>query len=626
MHFLPFEISSGNIFLIGPVIVFVNSTGKMPLTLATLPFEKDSASVESSRKQLGIRAEKHTPLALERLSYRPRCPPVLRGAFTVRRVSAPLPALDDDEQIGAMFTHVHHKPMVEIGFHDGETAVSIGRPLRIGILFSGGPAPGGHNVVAGLYDFLATRNVSSALFGFLGGPSGLIDGKYKDITEDTLFRFRNHGGFHLLGSGRTKIETEEQLAAAFGTCERLLLDGLVIVGGDDSNTNACVLAEYIAERGGKTCVIGVPKTIDGDLRNAYIEASFGFDTACKLYAELVSSLAFDAVSAQKVYHFCRLMGRSASHITLEVALQTHPNLAIISEEVAAHKQKLPMVVDAIANLVCERSALGKNYGVIILPEGLVEFMPDIKSLINELNEVLAQQANANGTNTSAASGGTAEEADEANALGDVDASARVIREIARKLSKESADLLSSLPPAFAIQLCMDRDPHGNVQVSKIESERLLAEMVEKELEKRKHEGTYRGKFSAVTHFLGYEGRCGLPSNFDCNYCYVLGIVAGGLIENGLTGYMARASGLTEAPELWRVGGVPLTAMMTIERRKGRNVPVISKSVVDMAGPVFQACKKDRQNWRLSDEFRIVGPMQFYGEGADALTFTMEIGE
>lgn len=598
----------------------------MPLTLATLPFEKEEDVVDSSRKILGIRLEKHTPLALERLSYRPRCPPVLRGAFTVHRASAPLKAIDDDEQISAMFPHVHHKPMVEIGFHDGEGPVTIGKPLRVGILFSGGPASGGHNVVAGLYDFLATRNVSSALFGFLGGPSGLIDGKYKDITEENLFRFRNQGGFHLLGSGRTKIETPEQLAAAFSTCERLNLDGLVIVGGDDSNTNACVLAEYIAKKGGKTCVIGVPKTIDGDLRNAYIEASFGFDTACKLYAELVSNLAFDAVSAQKVYHFCRLMGRSASHITLEVALQTHPNMAIISEEVAAHKQTLPMVVDMIADLVCERSALGKNHGIIILPEGLVEFMPDIKSLINELNEVLAQQASVNGTAADASSMGMAEEADEANALGDVDESARVIREIARKLSKESADLLGALPPAFAVQLCMDRDPHGNVQVSKIESERLLAEMVEKELEKRKQEGTYRGKFSAVTHFLGYEGRCGLPSNFDCNYCYVLGIVAGGLIENGHTGYLARAIGLTQAPELWRVGGVPLTAMMRMERRKGHDTPVISKSVVDMAGPVFQTFKKDRQNWSLSDEFRIVGPMQFYGDGADALTFTMEISE
>ncbi|BAM79750.1 pyrophosphate--fructose-6-phosphate 1-phosphotransferase, beta subunit [Cyanidioschyzon merolae strain 10D] len=598
----------------------------MPLTLAKLPYEQDPEAIELSRKRLGIRVEKHTPLALQRHLYRPRCPPVLRGAFTVRRASSPQSAMDHDERIKALFPHVHHKPIVEIAFHDGEKPMSIGRPLRLGVLFSGGPAPGGHNVLAGLHDFLASRNISSSLVGFLGGPSGLIEGKYKEITEETLFRYRNQGGFHLLGSGRTKIETPEQLDAAFTTCERLQLDGLVIVGGDDSNTNACVLAEYIAARGGTTCVVGVPKTIDGDLRNAYIEASFGFDSACKLYAEIVSNLALDAVSAQKVYHICRLMGRSASHITLEVALQTHPNLAIISEEVAAHKQTLGMIVDTIADLVCERAALAKNYGVIILPEGLVEFMPDIKSLIQELNEVLAQAPARNGVAAGDAPQNPSEEADEANALGDPDASLVVIRRIAQRLSKESAELLSSLPSAFAVQLCMDRDPHGNVQVSKIESERLVAEMVERELEKRKQEGTYRGKFSAVTHFLGYEGRCGLPSNFDCNYCYVLGLVAGGLVENGCNGYIARATGLTQAPELWHVGGVPLTAMMTIERRKGRDIPVISKSVVDMAGPIFQNFKRERHSWALSDDYRIVGPMQFYGDGADCLTISMQIGD
>ena len=597
----------------------------MPLTLTSLPYEAEVGDQAAARSQLGVLEEKHSTLALERHVYRPRRPPVLSGSFVVTRCSDALPAAGNDEKIAALFPHMHRKPLVRIGFHSGPQPVPVGRPLRVGVLFSGGPAPGGHNVLTGLYEYLATRNVSSSLLGFLGGPSGLLDEKHVEIDEMLLFKYRNQGGFHLLGSGRTKIETAEQLEVALRNCEKLELDGLVIVGGDDSNTNACLLGEYIAEHRGRTCVIGVPKTIDGDLRNEYIEASFGFDTACKTYAELVSNLGFDASSAQKVYHICRLMGRSASHITLEVALQTHPNVAIISEEVAAKRQTLPMIVNVIADTVCERAQMGKNYGLVILPEGIVEFMPDIRALIAELNEVLSAPGTSNG-GAAATGNGMAAAASAAAAAADTESEATIVKEIAAMLSDKSATLLLSLPVPFAAQLCLDRDPHGNVQVSKIESERLIAELVDRELQRRKRERTYCGTFSTVTHFFGYEGRCGLPSNFDCNYCYTLGLVAGGLIEHGYTGYMARATGLCRAPELWEVGGVPLTSMMNIERRKGKDVPVIEKSTVNLGGAVFQAYKSERHAWRLSNDYRVVGPMQFYGPHADEITRTIEMTE
>lgn len=580
----------------------------MPLNATSLPYEA-AEDVEGAHAALGVNLDALSPLALRRLSYRPRCPPVLCGALSLQPCSEALPAAGDDDKIAALFPRMHRKPLLRVDFHSGDDALEVGRPVRIGVVLSGGPAAGGHNVVAGVFDYLATRNRASTVLGFLGGPSGIIERRYMEVDEQALFRHRNQGGFHMLASGRTKIETPEQFAAVLTACTELALDGLVMVGGDDSNTNACLLAEYLAEQQCPTRVVGVPKTIDGDLRNQYIEASFGFDSAAKVYAELVANLGFDAVSAQKVYHVCRLMGRSASHITLEVALQTHPNLAIISEEVAAKQQTLRAIVSDVADLVCERAAANKHYGVIILPEGLVEFMPDVKALIAELNEVLAQRNAGDGA-------GAAGAADDAS----------MIREIGALLSKDAAALLDSLPPSFARQLCMDRDPHGNVQVSKIESERLIAEMVDAELRARKRDGAYSGKFSTVTHFFGYEGRCGLPSNFDSNYCYTLGQVAAALVEQGCSCYMARASGLTRAPELWAVGGVPLTAMMNIERRKGNDVPVIEKSVVQMRSAAFADFSAKRSAWRLSDDFRCVGPTQFDGPMADAVTYTLLAGD
>jgi pyrophosphate--fructose-6-phosphate 1-phosphotransferase len=457
-------------------------------------------------------------------------PALLKGVFDLLE-GPPTASLSDPEAIQRLFPLTFGQPSVQIVPHRGAAPLSplAGRRLRVGIVFSGGPAPGGHNVLTGLLDFLLRRNQESSVVGFLGGPGGLVDGRYKELAESDLTTFRNLGGFHFLGTGRTKIETPEQLKKSAETCAKLGLNGLIIVGGDDSNTNAGVLAEYFKEQRVDCCVIGVPKTIDGDLRSIDIEASFGFDTASKIYSYLISNLCFDAASALKTYHFIRVMGRDASHITLECALQTHPNLVFISEEVGQTEKPLVQCVEDIVNLVVCRSEKGLSHGVILIPEGLIGFASDMKSLLSELNELLAK---------------TQDSVDPK----EFDSS---------RLTPSSRKLYSELPEYFLRQMLAERDPHGNVQVSMIETERLMAHMVRVRLEQLKSEGRYKGKFNYVAHFFGYEGRCGFPSKFDCDYCYTLGATAGALVEAGRTGLIATVKNLASSAHKWTIGGTSL---------------------------------------------------------------------
>ena len=454
-----------------------------------------------------------------------------------------------------------------------------GKPLQIGVVLSGGQAAGGHNVITGLFDALKQLHPQSRVFGFLDGPGGIVSGKYKELTAEFIAPYRNMGGFDMIGSGRTKIETDEQLSASLAIVQKMKLDGLVVIGGDDSNTNAAILAEYFLKNGSATKVIGVPKTIDGDLKNTYVATSFGFDTACKTYSEMIGNIARDAASAKKYYHFIKLMGRSASHIALECALKTHANLTLIGEEVAAQKKTLSQITAEIVDLIMKRAEKGKHYGVILIPEGLIEFIPEIGLLIKELNQILAKNPSVAAAN------------------------------VASHLTPHSSECFASLPERIQEQLLLNRDPHGNVQVSLIETERLLLETVSKELEKRKI------KFSPLQHFLGYEGRAGYPSNFDCNYCYALGHTAALLLDEGVTGYMCAISGLTRPPAEWGIGGVPLTSLMHVEIRKGKEKPVIEKALVDLKGPAFSHFKQHREHWMLDDVYRFPGPIQFFGNPA-----------
>lgn len=448
--------------------------------------------------------------------------------------------------------------------------------------------------MTGLLDFMKGRNQQSELIGFLGGPSGIVNKKFKVITVDDIAHFRNLGGFHFLGSGRTKIESEEQLRSSMQNCTDLNLDGLVVIGGDDSNTNAAILAEYFIANNCKTRVIGCPKTIDGDLRNEDIEASFGFDTATKEFAGLVANLCFDAISALKAYHFCRLMGRDASHITLEVALQTHANLTFISEEVENTGKSLLDIVSQIADVIVERAKVGKDYGVILIPEGLVGFVPDMKVLINELNEIMAHS-------------------DESIDPAKFDSS---------QLSAAAKELFVSLPEFFLRQMMAERDPHGNVQVAVIETERLLGHMVRDKLEQLHAAKQYHGKFNFVPHYFGYEGRCSFPSKFDADYCYTLGATAGALLESDKTGYIATVQNLVALPSQWTVGGTPVTSLMNIERRKGKNKPVIKKKLVDLEDAPFQTFRRYRDSWILADDYRVPGPIQHAGATNDDRNLTL----
>jgi pyrophosphate--fructose-6-phosphate 1-phosphotransferase len=512
-------------------------------------------------------------LHLARREDLPELPPILQDVNHVGFIKSSI-ATAPNEKINSLFPLTFSQTVLK-----GEKGEKRGaKPLQIGVVLSGGQASGGHNVIIGIHDCLKQLHPNSRLYGFFDGPNGIISGKSKELTAELIAPYRNQGGFDMIGSGRTKIETEQQLSASLSVVQRMKLDGLVIIGGDDSNTNAAILAEYFLKHGCPAKVIGVPKTIDGDLKNGYVATSFGFDTATKTYAEIIGNIARDALSAKKYYHFIKLMGRSASHIALECALATQPNLTLIGEEVAAKKMTLSQIVNEIADLIVKRAESGKEYGVILIPEGLIEFIPEIGILIKELNQILTSE------NSFSSS----------------------------QLTSSSQSCFLSLPEHIRSQLLGTRDPHGNVQVSLIETERLLIEAVAKELGKR---GEYKGKFAPVPHFLGYEGRAGYPSCFDSKYCYALGFAAALLVDHGATGCMAFVSGIEKSIREWGIGAVPLTFLMHVEMRKGKEKPVIQKALVDLKGKPFSYFQKHRDSWKLEDQYCYPGPIQFFGDKA-----------
>ena len=546
-----------------------------------------------------------SPLHKARLSYNPKLAGALQEGiknvkFTFGEKTS---AVKDKEDIEKLFKDVYGGPIVS--FSNAGESLNLANK-NVGVILSGGQAPGGHNVIAGLYDAIKQANPNNKLYGFLGGPSGIIDGKYVEFDDKFIDAYRNTGGFDIIGSGRTKLETEEQFEKSLKVCQALNINAIVIIGGDDSNTNACMLAQWLKAKNTGIQVIGCPKTIDGDLKNSQIEISFGFDTATKTYAELVGNIQRDANSAKKYWHFIKLMGRSATHVGLEVALQTQPNIALISEEVEAKKQSLKSIVDYITDVVVKRAEKGKNFGVALIPEGLIEFIPEMKTMIQSLNDLLAVL-----------------EKDEAFVNAANEAKYEII---SSKLDKDNAFVFNSLPSLIKAQLLMDRDPHGNVQVSKIETEKLLIEMVKENLKKLKAEGKYNGKFSEQAHFFGYEGRCAMPSNFDADYCYSLGYNAFALILAGLTGYLSSVKNLTAPASEWKAGGVPLTMMMNMEKRHGVMKPVIQKALVELDGPVFKEFEANRENYALNDCYIFPGAIQYYGptEVCDNTTITLQL--
>ncbi len=532
-----------------------------------------------------------SPLQHARYAYLPKLPGALAAdpASVAVELGEPTESVADRDELKSLFKATYGKPIAR--FVPGRAKVEGRRPLKVGVILSGGQAPGGHNVIAGLFDGLKKLNPDSMLYGFKGGPSGLVDDKAVEIDEKLLATYRNTGGFDMIGSGRTKIETDEQFAASLATARRRGLDAVVVVGGDDSNTNAALLAEYFIKEGAPVSVVGVPKTIDGDLKNEHVETSFGFDTATKTYAELVGNIERDAASARKYWHFIKLMGRSASHIALEVALQTRPNVALVSEEIEAKSMTIARVVEEIVASIVARAEKGMNFGVVLVPEGLVEFVPEFKALIASLNELLAREATAFG------------------ALADDAARLEFVRS---RLPAEAGALYASLPSDIRAQLAMDRDPHGNVQVSRIETEKLLIALVERRLKELAKEGRYTLKFSALAHFFGYEGRCAFPSNFDADYCYSLGYSAALLAANGLTGYLSSVRGLEKPAREWVAGGIPLTMMMNLERRHGELKPVIRKALVELDGAPFKAFAAARGAWAVETAYRFPGAIQYYG--------------
>ncbi|HAX96822.1 MAG TPA: diphosphate--fructose-6-phosphate 1-phosphotransferase [Prolixibacteraceae bacterium] len=545
-----------------------------------------------------------SPLQQERAKYQPKLPKSLRGAVKIVE-GEKTQSVDDQIDIAKLFPNTYGMPLLT--FEAGEKAEAMG-PVNVGVILSGGQAPGGHNVIAGIFDGIKKLNPDSKLYGFLGGPGGLVDHKYMEITADYLDEYRNTGGFDIIGSGRTKLEETEQFDKGLEILKELNVKALVIIGGDDSNTNACVLAEYYKAKAAGVQVVGCPKTIDGDLKNEMIETSFGFDTATKVYSELIGNIERDSNSAKKYWHFIKLMGRSASHIGLECALKTQPNVCLISEEVAEKKQTLHEIVDYIAGIVAKRAANGNNFGVALIPEGLIEFIPEMKILISELNDLLAE-----GSET------------EVEFKSIVDEKLR--REfVAGKLSADSSTLYQFLPAGIANQLTADRDPHGNVQVSLIQTETLLGEMVKKQLSKMKKKGEFKGKFNTQYHFFGYEGRCAAPSNFDADYCYSLGYTASVLIGQGKTGYMASVRNLTAPAEEWIAGGVPVTMMMNMERRHGHMKPVIQKALVLLDGAPFLYFAANRDKWAEETCFVYPGPIQYFGPSTvcDQPTRTLQL--
>ena len=524
-------------------------------------------------------------LQKERAAYNPKLPKALQGAVKVVE-GAPTQSVDNQEEIKKLFPNTYGMPLVE--FVTAENALQ--KEMNVGVILSGGQAPGGHNVISGLFDEIKKLNPNNRLYGFLMGPSGLVDHKYIEITEELIADYRNTGGFDLIGSGRTKLEKVEQFEKGLEVIRELNIKAVVIIGGDDSNTNACVLAEYYAAKNYGVQVIGCPKTIDGDLKNEQIETSFGFDTATKTYSEVIGNIERDCNSARKYWHFIKLMGRSASHIALECALQTQPNICLISEEIEAKDLTLNDIVEQIASTVAYRASQGNNFGVVLIPEGLIEFIPAIGRLIQELNDLLA----AHGQDYK-----------------DLDKAAQ--REyILSHLSEANKATFETLPEGVARQLSLDRDPHGNVQVSLIETEKLISEMVGAKLDQWAKEGKYTGKFSALHHFFGYEGRCAAPSNFDADYCYALGASAAQLIANGKTGYMAIVKNTTASTEEWKAGGVPITMMMNMEKRNGEMKPVIRKALVDLDGKPFKAFAAQRDKWAKETCYVYPGPIQYWG--------------
>lgn len=538
-----------------------------------------------------------------RAQYQPKLPKSLKGTAKIVDGAA-TESIADQADIKKLFPNTYGMPLVS--FEEGNE--TVGYPaFNVGVILSGGQAPGGHNVISGIFDGIKKLNADSKLYGFLVGPGGLVDHKYMEITAEYLDGFRNTGGFDIIGSGRTKLEEEAQFDKGLEILKELDIKALVIIGGDDSNTNACVLAEYYIAKKAGVQVIGCPKTIDGDLKNEMIETSFGFDTAVKVYAELIGNIQRDANSAKKYWHFIKLMGRSASHICLEASLQTQPNITLISEEVAEKKQTLDEIVAYMANIIMERSKNGKDFGVALIPEGVIEFIPEMKILINELNDLLAE-----GTKT-------------AEIFQGVKRSYR--REwVAEKITPESAAVYRSLPSGIANQLTLDRDPHGNVQVSLIETEKLLGEMVRTKLGQLAKEGKYKSKFGTQYHFFGYEGRCAAPSNFDADYCYSLGYTASVLIVNGKTGYMSSVRNTTAPADEWIAGGVPITMMMNMEKRHGHMKPVIQKALVELDGAPFKYLLAHREEWAKDTNFVYPGPIQYWGptEVCDTTTKTLQL--
>ena len=540
---------------------------------------------------------KKSPLQIARAAYQPKLPAALKGNVVLNEGAA-TQSVADQADIKKLFPNTYGMPTIQFVAGEAKKYDAV----NVGVILSGGQAPGGHNVISGLFDGLKKMNPNSKLYGFLGGPSGLVDHKYVELTADIIDEYRNTGGFDIIGSGRTKLEEVEQFDKGIEICNKLGIKAIVIIGGDDSNTNACVLAEYYLQKKCGIQVIGCPKTIDGDLKNEMIETSFGFDTATKVYAEVIGNIQRDANSAKKYWHFIKLMGRSASHVTLECALKTQPNITLIGEEVEAKKQTLDDIVTYIAQAVANRAAKGLNFGIVLVPEGLIEFIPAIKKLISELNDMLAAN----------------------QAEFDKVADDQKIDYVVKHLSKENAAIFESLPVAVSRQLALERDPHGNVQVSLIETEQLLAEMVGKKLAEWKESGKFVGKFATQHHFFGYEGRCAAPSNFDADYCYSLGYTASMLIGAGKTGYMSSVRNTTEPADKWISGGIPITAMMNMEKRNGKMKPVIQKALVKLDGGPFKYFASKRDEWAINTDFVYPGPIQYFGpsEVCDQPTHTL----
>lgn len=539
-------------------------------------------------------------LQIARLSYKPKMPKALYGIVKVEE-GKPTQSVADQDAVKKLFPNTYGMPTLKIV----ETSEKAEYPvMNVGVILSGGQAPGGHNVIAGIFDGMKKMNANNRIYGFLMGPGGLVDHQYKELTSSIIDEYRNTGGFDIIGSGRTKLETKEQFDKGLEILKKLDIKALVIIGGDDSNTNACVLAEYYKAINAGVQVIGCPKTIDGDLKNEMIETSFGFDTACKVYAEVIGNIQRDCNSARKYWHFIKLMGRSASHIALECALQVQPNYCIVSEEVEAKGLSLDDIVKDIAKIVAKRAEGGNNFGTVLIPEGLIEFIPAMKDLIAELNDYLARNQ------------------DKLSAV----AKEGQLQFVAKNISAKNAAVLTSLPQDVAHQLMLDRDPHGNVQVSLIETEKLLAQMVGTELAKMKEAGKYKGKFSTMVHFFGYEGRCAFPSNFDSDYCYSLGYTAAALIGSGKTGYMASVRNTTAPADQWIAGGVPVTMMMNMERRHGEMKPVIQKALVKLDGAPFKFFAANRESWSVDTKYVYPGPIQFFGSPdiCDQPTITLKL--